>query len=285
MKRIHVLPNLITSANAFCGFLAIIKVTRALSEQEPEFLLHGAWYIFLAMVFDALDGKVARMVNAATDFGAQLDSLCDVISFGVAPAYLVYVLQTQFAPQTVLHNAFSPEFAPFYSEKFLFMASAIYVCCAIMRLARFNVEVGLDEEDHRVFKGIPTPAAAGVLASLVIIFFNTDMAQMVGDRVDDGGLAAGTKALHAGILTALPWYTLACSVLMVSSLRFIHLITVIGNSRVRFEYLVAVVILVVLIYVKPELSLFVGFQLYLLSGPVFGHLMSRRELAVDAEDS
>jgi CDP-diacylglycerol--serine O-phosphatidyltransferase len=261
MKKITVLPNLITTANLFCGFLSVIKVTRALSENNPDFLLDGAWYIFLAMLFDALDGKVARMVNAASDFGAQLDSLCDAVSFGLAPAYLVYVMQTHF-DATFLEKV--------YPEKFLFMTSAIYICCAILRLARYNVEAGAEKKAIMYFKGIPTPAAAGILCSLVIVFFNKDL-----------DFFLETDLVKRYVLLALPFYVIVCSVLMVSSVRFLHVVSVVSASQVKFEILSVFVALIVLFYINPELSIIACFQLYLLSGlfdlhrKLFSSLLSR----------
>ncbi|MGE4159928.1 MAG: CDP-diacylglycerol--serine O-phosphatidyltransferase [Planctomycetota bacterium] len=268
--RVTILPNLVTMGNLFCGFLAIIKIAQALFQSDPELLDKAAFYIFLGMIFDALDGKVARMVKASSDFGAQLDSLCDAISFGVAPAFLAY------AAGRLLGSSSIPGI---YTEPFLFITSAVYVVCSVLRLARFNVEVGLDEEEHRYFKGMPTPGAAGMIASSMLVFFNPDVIAMT--------LCEDVRRL---ILLGLPWYCLICSVLMVSSVRYVHVVSVFMGARVGFEQLVLVVVVATLTYVNFELTLFAALHLYYLTGVItfkrdwFEKLKSRDMDDGDGED-
>ena len=115
----------------------------------------SGWLIFVAMIFDGLDGYVARLSRTASDFGAQLDSLCDVVSFGVAPGFLLVKMCPQF---TYLHR------------QAVWVIAAAFAACAALRLARFNVETS-DDDDHLYFSGLPSPAAAAVIAGFAIMFY------------------------------------------------------------------------------------------------------------------
>ena len=148
MKRVGVLPTLVTAANGYCGVLAIYKT------HDGQYY-YAAGLILLAMVFDLLDGMAARLARVTSPFGAQLDSLCDAISFGIAPAFLAKA-----AVETVWPGV--------YSTKVLALLTALYALCAILRLARYNAETALGEgsserrtQQVRRFAGMPTPGAAG----------------------------------------------------------------------------------------------------------------------------
>src|SRR5262249_44622055 len=146
--------------NAVCGF-ASIAYASMISTREPTpasdvyFTLSG-WLIVGAMVFDALDGYVARLAKTTSQFGMQLDSLCDALSFGLAPAFLLMRLGPGWTPIPRLHQA-------------LAFIAALYLVCALMRLARFNIETAADPDSKRYIRGLPSPAAAGCLASLAIL--------------------------------------------------------------------------------------------------------------------
>lgn len=140
--NIYVLPNLLTTGNMFCGFFSIIYAIRG------EFMI-AAYAIVVAAVFDMLDGRVARMTNTSSPFGAQYDSLSDVISFGMAPAVLLYLWALQ----------------PF--GRLGWLASFGMLACAALRLARFNVQAS---EEKNYFQGLPTPMAAGIVSSSVLCF-------------------------------------------------------------------------------------------------------------------
>ncbi|MBF0281951.1 MAG: CDP-diacylglycerol--serine O-phosphatidyltransferase [Zetaproteobacteria bacterium] len=142
-RGIYVLPSLFTTMGLFAGFYSIIAAIQGL-------FIMASWAIVAAAIFDALDGRVARLLNASTDFGAEYDSLCDIVSFGLAPAILVYLW--------VL--------APFHQYGWL--AAFMFVACAALRLARFNVQI--DTQDKRYFQGLPTPGAALLLATMVLFF-------------------------------------------------------------------------------------------------------------------
>src|SRR5918996_602166 len=184
MKRIRaiaILPTLFTLGNLVCGFFAIVvfsRIEKPLPTEEVnpapriEFKLESAKefiegedpthnlmlcgaLILLAMLFDAIDGQVARIARGVTDFGAQLDSLCDLVSFGLAPAILLVKM--------------CPQFASLHSEA-IWTVAALFACCAAMRLARFNVETDSDD-DHTTFAGLPTPAAAAVIARFAVLSY------------------------------------------------------------------------------------------------------------------
>ena len=169
-----------TLGNLICGFFAIVVAarverptsldppqavdiafqhpTRVMKQLDPTDDTHNimlsGWLIFLAMVFDALDGYVARLARTTSDFGAQLDSLCDVVSFGVAPGFLLVKMCPTFT----------------YSHDKMWVIAAAFAACAALRLARFNVEIG-DDDDHLHFSGLPSPAAAASIAGFAIMFY------------------------------------------------------------------------------------------------------------------
>jgi CDP-diacylglycerol--serine O-phosphatidyltransferase len=142
LRHVAVLPTLMTLGNALCGFGAIACVA-----EGPQFFERAAWLILLAMVFDALDGRLARMTGSASNFGAQLDSLSDMVTFGVAPVVLVMQVMTN--PLPVLQT------------KLVWLICALYVACAALRLARFNVETTPDEAAHDHFRGFHRPGPPG----------------------------------------------------------------------------------------------------------------------------
>jgi len=157
MKKNALVPTLLTLGNAVCGLAAIAYASRigkvdSSPESDRFFLASSGWLICAAMLFDTLDGFFARLFKAAGRFGAELDSLCDAISFGAAPAFILL----QVGPgrdQPLLHQI-------------LAAVASLYMMCAILRLARFNVEL---VEGSKKFRGLPSPAAAGCIASLAIV--------------------------------------------------------------------------------------------------------------------
>src|SRR5262245_28186096 len=180
-KMFAVLPTMLTPGNAVCGFGAITFAAKVnlvqrigWGKDDATCLYIAAVLIFLAMVFDALDGSAARWAKQTSEFGAQLDSLCDAISFGVAPAFILI--------------KFSPDFHP----RLLWAIAVLFVVCAILRLARFNVET--DEEDtHEHFSGLPSPAAAGTVASFMLAY--PDLAKMAAPLPEETN--AWLRLMHA----------------------------------------------------------------------------------------
>lgn len=242
---IGVLPSLVTLGNLICGFAAIGLATVAqIHKGKMEMLLQGVdpfaiagGLIFGAMIFDALDGKIARMANLTSEFGAQLDSLCDIVSFGVAPAYLVFL------------EAISKDL--FRHSRYAWVCAVLYIICAALRLARFNVETEPDEEAHRYFRGLPTPAAAGVIAGLAL--------------VDASGQLPGHWAAKV-----MPFTTIIMGGLMVSRIKYIHLVNALFRHKKPFKYLVLLVFLMLVVFAfakYTEMILLVAFAGYMLSGP------------------
>ncbi len=215
-KGIYILPNSITLLNMFAGFFAIISVLKG------DYVQAG-WAVIVAGVFDALDGWVARLTNTATRFGIELDSLSDVISFGVAPAALLYMW------------ALKPFGRVGWAVAFLFAA------CGAMRLARYNIQMGSTEK--KSFTGMPIPAAAGFVAAMVI-FFN------------EAGWGA-EKSIPVLVLT------LVLSLLMVSTLRFHGLKEINLRERKPFWLLVAIVVVLAVVFMHPQTVLFVFALFYL----------------------
>lgn len=244
MKKVHTLPVLVTLGNAFCGFLAIAYIGDALTLPDPERrLTHAAWLILLAMLFDAFDGKIARLTGSTSELGVHLDSLSDVISFGVAPAFLAKVLLERFCWLT-WESPHEPRVA--------LMLSVLFVACAALRLARYNVTA--KEDSHAVasgvefFRGLPTPGAAAAMAIVTITFFDFDQPRWI-------------SVPFPFLVPALAW-------LMVSRIPYPHLLNHLLRRRRKFTQVVQLVVLAVIILFFPETSLALGFLAYLAWGPV-----------------
>lgn len=191
--KIYFLPNLMTAGNLFCGFVALTKIVEA-DVADPDFnrvIRHALFFILLACIFDLLDGRLARMGGAESPFGREFDSLADMISFGVAPAFLVH--------RIVLRDVFAER-----HEIGWFIAS-VYVLCGALRLARFNCLAAMSSSGGgKEFMGFPVPAAAGLVASLTLFLM----------WMDDRGFATGTWRY------ALPVIMIFLSMMMVSEVKY-----------------------------------------------------------------
>ncbi len=246
MKKIAILPTLLTLGNAVCGFAAILTTSKIIPEdsQTHPYFAQAAWLILAAMIFDALDGYAARLSKTASDFGGQLDSLCDAISFGVAPAFLV------------LRMAHNPEASLLVRQGILGIA-VLYMCCTILRLARFNTENSPDPAAHKRFKGLPSPAAAGCVASMAIL---------------QGALTkvfSVEESLVLGWMKVLaPLGTLVVGLLMVSRFAYPHMTKQILRGRRHFSHLVEVILLVGLVLLTREITLAILFWGYALLLPL-----------------
>lgn len=253
-----ILPALFTIGNGLAGFASIHFATKdALGDAQLWNLAAGGWLIFAAIVFDMLDGRVARLARRTSDFGGQLDSLCDVISFGVAPPMLMLrtvslVLHGQVERTSVLAAGIAV-------ERLVWCVAGMYVACAALRLARFNVENDPDESAHLAFSGLPSPGAAAAIASLVLLF--THLAPY------EEGWRSSPWVLVAVSLT-LPLATLATALLMVSRLRYPHILNQYLNSKKPFAYLVKLVLLAVAALANLFVTMAVLAVAYTLSVPV-----------------
>jgi CDP-diacylglycerol---serine O-phosphatidyltransferase len=265
LKNVPVLPSLVTLGNVFFGFLAIAKIADALRMSTPGtsfgevvglFEL-AAVLIFVAMVFDALDGRIARMTGQTTPFGAQLDSMADMVTFGVTPAFLGKVLIDWHAQADA--DGLLPRHPKLY-----YGAAAIYVLCAALRLARFNVETGPQEEDHREFRGLPSPAAASVVAALVAFYCTRD------DQREIIGRALLTASQFNLIVVVMPLVLVALGLLMVSRVPYPHAVHAIVRQRHSFPFLAGLVVLIGVAAVEWQLALAVVSVGYVLWGLVLG---------------
>jgi CDP-diacylglycerol--serine O-phosphatidyltransferase len=222
-KGIYVLPNLFTTGSLFAGFYSII------ASMYGRYA-HAAVAILIAMVLDGLDGRMARLTNTTSKFGAEYDSLADLVAFGVAPAILAYVW------------ALSPY------GKWGWMICFLFVTCGALRLARFNVQINII--DKGVFNGLPIPAAAIVVASTVILFNH---------------LGLEGQYNHISILFAV----LFLSLLMVSSIKYYSFKDLNFFARKPFMSFVLIVVVLVIVAAEPQIMIFTFCFGYALSGPVW----------------
>jgi len=247
LKYVTVLPSLITILNGVCGFAAIIFTGRG------AFAMAG-YMVLLAMIADMLDGRLARMSKSTSSFGGQLDSLCDIISFGVAPAFLMLeVLQEYKLAGFVQLNV---TFASFL-QRFIWVAAAAYISCAAIRLARFNVENEEDESVHMSFIGLPTPAAAGVIVSLILFH-----QEIILPELSAGDTPAYLGFCESAVLYALPFLVLGVAVLMVSRIRYPHVLNQYIKGKKPFEHLIRVLLFLLFIIWSRQAALvliFCGF--------------------------
>ena len=237
MRKISVLPSLITLGNLTCGFASIILA----ADGEYE---RAAWLILLGMVFDALDGQVARLTGTAGDFGVQLDSLCDVVTFGLAPAVLINRLSLDYDRLGM-------------PEEFVWLVSVLYVVCAVLRLARFNLETSAEEEDHERFYGLPSPAAAGQIATLIIL--DNYLPEHPFDFLPEHPL-----------VVAMPFVGLVAGVLMVTRVPYAHMGNRLLKGRRSFAWLMSFIFLSIFMALSHKVALATVFTVYTLMGIVNG---------------
>jgi CDP-diacylglycerol--serine O-phosphatidyltransferase len=221
-RGIYLLPNLLTTAGLFSGFFAIV------SSMNSQFEA-AAIAIFVAMIFDGLDGRVARMTNTQSPFGAEYDSMADIVSFGVAPAIVTY------------------NYGLSSLGKFGWLAAFIYVACAALRLARFNTQIGV--ADKRYFQGLASPAAAAVIASLVWTGVGYEM-------------NGHDYSIPLAIITAF------CGLMMVSNFRYSSFKELDLRGKVPFVAVLLIVLAFTLVATSPAEILLAVFAIYAVSGPI-----------------
>jgi CDP-diacylglycerol--serine O-phosphatidyltransferase len=221
-RGIYLLPNLLTTAGLFSGFYAVVSSMNGHFEA-------AAIAIFVAMIFDGLDGRVARLTNTQSAFGAEYDSMADIVSFGVAPALVAY------------------NYGLSSLDKFGWLAAFIFVACAALRLARFNTQLSV--ADKRYFQGLASPAAAAVIASTV----------WTGVEFDINGHDYNYFFAPLTIVTGL---------LMVSNFRYSSFKEIEWKGKVPFVAILVALLLFVLVASRPAEVLLVVFGLYAISGPI-----------------
>lgn len=221
-RGIYLLPNLFTTGALFAGFFAVISAFKG-------HFTAAVLAMYLAIILDGLDGRVARLTDTASDFGKEYDSLSDCIVFGIAAALVLYLWSLQ------------------YLGSFGWLAAFLYLACTALRLARFNTQPLSDRSNY--FRGLPCPAAAGLTMGFVWMIHDLDLS---GEQL----------ALPAIVLT------LAGAGLMVSNMRYYSFKEFKGVERVPFTHVLALVMVFVLIALNPPVVLFLGFLVYALSGPL-----------------
>jgi CDP-diacylglycerol--serine O-phosphatidyltransferase len=259
-----------TLANLVCGFFAIVVAARV-ERQENALVPHSArigtmsplkaikaldpkddthncmlsgWLIFLAMLFDALDGHVARLSKSTSDFGAQLDSLCDLVTFGVAPAILLVKMCPAFT---------------FSHKDTVWVIAAAFAACAAMRLARFNVETD-DNDDHMHFTGLPSPAAAAAIASFGILFYEL--------RREGSTLPVQyAQTVDVWMQNILPYFAVLVALLMVSRIPYPHVVNQMF-SQGSFAHMVTLLFALVAVMVIRGYSVPLISGFFVLQGPV-----------------
>jgi len=238
-RGIYMLPSIFTTFALFAGFYSIV------ASINGDFTV-AAISIMVAMLWDTLDGRLARLTNTQSDFGAEYDSLSDLVSFGVAPALLVYLWSLSDL------------------GRIGWLAAFIYLACAALRLARFNTQVGASEK--RYFQGLSSPASAGVIASMIWLkFWNFEY------------LDFGVVSLSYYIGISI---TILCGLLMVSNVRYFSFKEFDSTDKASFRFLLLTVLGLILLLYKPNVVLFSGFFIYMLSGPlitIFGVYKRRQE--------
>lgn len=301
LRRVNVLPSLLTLGNFACGFFSIVFCLNALffttraqmldvdrdgveavASAEPDvpdplpdprpkkgegrlsavdstargrFLLHWACAIlFVGMLFDMLDGKIARHMGADSAFGKELDSLADIVTFGVAPPVIAITLWISVMPPR----------ASWWGQVMIF--GVVYAACAALRLARYNVEEG---GDKNLFAGLPSPAAAGCVVSAVLLV-----------EGDYGFMACVYEWLSWASLGEIPVvqvkarllgvFLLCVGLMMVTTVPFVHLANRYLSGRKPFSILVLVVLFLALLWHEPRIILFLSFNGYMVAGLVMG---------------
>lgn len=238
-KRVKLLPSIFTTGNIFCGFYSIVAAINGDYHRS-------AVAILLAIVFDGLDGRIARVTKATSDFGLEYDSLSDIISFGLAPSLLLYLWMLK----------------PF--GRIGWLAVFLFVICGALRLARFNVQV--PEKKTLSFVGLPIPAAAGLIASFVILSFDL---RIMG-------------RIHP-LFVVMSVYLL--SFLMVSNIKYKSFKYLELRKKRPFGILIFTVLFIYIVVTIPEIMIFLIFFLYALSGPLRRFLPHKRtEPVLETED-
>ncbi len=271
IRAISIAPALLTLGNLLSGFAAIHFASRPelaihskfLKDWLPTNLALACYLIFAAMLCDALDGRLARFARTTSDFGGQLDSLADVVSFGAAPAFIAIRLVMRVFPQVVTstmqtlgdEGAIGPAAGTMFG-RFCWIAAGAFLACAALRLARFNAENVPDESAHMNFKGLPTPGAAGALISVILL--NEEVIPTIGPSL----------AGHAELLAkAMPWLAIVLGLLMVSRLPYTHLINRYLRGKKPFWMLVAGALGVLAFLMWPQVVLAVALCGYAATGP------------------
>jgi CDP-diacylglycerol--serine O-phosphatidyltransferase len=257
VKKIAILPALLTLGNGICGFAAIayaskIGLVGETAQADEQNFVWAGWFVLFGMLFDMLDGYVARLSRTASAFGGELDSLCDAVSFGVAPAFLVLKLGPAGPTNPFQHQLLAG-------------IAALYLCCTVLRLARFNVDNTPDPSGHKRFRGLPSPGAAGCIAALAIVrgdFANKLMSLVALDPEEAHRITVRLVEI------ASPIGALLVALLMVSNVPYPHVTGKVFAGKKHIGHLIQLLLAVFIISMIRELAPVLIFWFYALIFPV-----------------
>jgi CDP-diacylglycerol--serine O-phosphatidyltransferase len=239
-KWLKAVPTILTICNSLCGFAAILytlNVYESGKDPAPVFAI-SCWIILAAMIFDALDGLTARIFNAASMHGLNMDSLADMVTFGLAPAVVVAIMAH------CLRDLKQPGYY------FVWAMCAVYIGCAAYRLATYNVHAIFERKKSDLFTGLPSPGAAAGICSLVIYYS-----------------LENCKFQH--VISIIPIYTGLLGLLMVSDIRYIHIGKLLQSTKRSPLKIILLLILAILVFIRPAPVIIIMINLYILSGPVW----------------
>ncbi len=243
-KLLKYVPNTLTLCNSLCGFTAILWCLGTYGkESEPElgFLAIAAIIILIAMIFDALDGFAARLFNAASMHGMQMDSLADMVTFGVAPSILVAILAHRL--KDMGH----------FQMLIVWFSCGMYLGCAALRLATYNVHAIQEKKSGETFYGLPSPGAASAICIAVIYLVK---------------YSPNTSQLATKLSYTMPLYAAILGLLMTSKIKYMHVGRYLAKLKNNKLLLIAVVLFLLLIYHQPVITLLIIINLYICSGPI-----------------
>ncbi|MBE8221355.1 MAG: CDP-diacylglycerol--serine O-phosphatidyltransferase [Bdellovibrionales bacterium] len=235
-KTLYILPNSLTTLNLFAGFLSVIYSI------QGNFII-AAYAIIAAAFFDLLDGRVARLTKSSSAFGAEYDSLCDLVSFGMAPSLLLY--------QISLHQL----------GRIGWLSCFFLVACGAIRLARFNVKKETDEHD-RHFQGLPIPLAAGIIASAILAYHKVSTDFLLNFDIVMPSLAL----------------CFVLGIVMISNIKYRNFKDLDLKKRRPARYLAFFILLIIVIGYSPELMFFFFFLLYTILGIIFGAMNTGKKI-------
>jgi len=272
-QRIPFLPTVLTLASIVCGMTAIMKVARVpvacgfLEEEAAAYFSQGCWLIFAAMLFDVMDGKIARAMDAVSAFGKELDSLADVISFGVAPGFIAHRFLLLLISMSGREEV---------KSKFLLVTgiSLVFVLCAAIRLARYNVETKKRPPEY--ITGMPSPGAAGFIIANILFFISYQ-----------GFTRPGVVSCLYFFQSVFPFAILVASLLMVSRVTFVHVGNMIATRMKSFSFLVLTIFFIPVVIWKPIEVFFIANWTYLLACLIPGvreYVVRRRKRRGKEED-
>ena len=262
MITVAVIPTLLTLGNLVCGFAAIHYASKPIGPSNvmgwSTLTIAGA-LVFFGMLFDGLDGFAARLTRSANELGAQLDSMADMVTFGVAPAFMVLRLVSYYYGGPDHYTGIlGPDADNFYG-KFMWGVAAFYICCTALRLARFNAEVvSTEESDHRYFRGLPSPGAAGTIASLTLLHQHLVVIRF--HELPPEGFERTSALL-------LPLATLLVSAAMISRVPYAHVVNRYFRGRQSFAFVAWLMLPIAFAVWWFQVALALTFTVYALSGP------------------